>query len=43
MVDATTKSAAASNPWMAIAMAIMAVVNGISMLIETDAEKLERL
>ena len=43
MVDAASKSAAASNPWMGIAMAVMAVINGISMLWETQDEKIERL
>jgi glutamine synthetase len=38
-----SKKAAATNPWMAIAMGVMALINGISMLIETDAERLERL
>lgn len=43
IVDALSKAAAGSNPWMALAMGIMAVVNGISMFIEDDSEKLERL
>jgi len=43
LVHKTSKAAAASNPWMAIAMAIVAVVNGIMMLFETPAQRLERL
>lgn len=43
IVDALSKAAAGSNPWLALAMGIMAVVNGISMFIEDDSEKLERL
>lgn len=43
IVDALSKAAAGSNPWMGLAMGIMGLVNGISMFVEDDAEKLERL
>jgi len=36
IVDAISKAAAGSNPWMALAMGIMAVVNGISLAVETS-------
>ena len=42
-VDKVSKTAAKTNPWMAIAMGIMAMWNGLSMIIETPAERLERL
>ena len=32
-----------NNPWMAIATGVLTIINGISMAIEDDAERLERL
>jgi len=31
------------NPWMALATGIVTIINGISLAIEDDAERLERL
>jgi hypothetical protein len=31
------------NPWMAVATGIITIINGISLAIEDDAERLERL
>jgi len=39
IADSTTKTI----PWMAIASGIIAVINGISLAIETPTERLERL
>ena len=43
IIDGITKAMTGGNPWMALAMGVITLINGINTIIETPQEKLERL